>query len=239
MKSTLPAVHCENCSSRGLGVFCELDDSQLQEFNLAKTTNRYKKGQVIFYEDNQPFGLYCIFGGKIKLYKENPEGRAQILRIAGPGDLLGYRSLFAEEPYHATAEVIEDATICFIDKNFFFKALNKDMTLARQLIRKLAQQLRVAEGLATSLAQRSVRERMAELLITLQEAYGQKTAKGIKIALELSRAELAEMIGITQETSIRLISEFKKKGWIDVQERVLTILNTKALREAANWISLN
>lgn len=239
MKPTVAAIHCENCSSRGLGVFCDLNDEQLSEFNQSKTTNRYKKGQVIFYEDNQPFGLYCVFAGKIKLYKEGIDGRAQILRIAGPGDLLGYRSLFAEEPYHATAEVLEDATICFVDKNFFFKVLNKDMSLARQLIRKLARQLRMAEGLATSLAHRSVRERMAELLLTLQEAYGVKTPTGVKIALELSRAEMAEMIGVTQETSIRLISEFKKNGWIAAQDRSLTILDSKALLTAANLSPFN
>ncbi|MCP5467903.1 MAG: Crp/Fnr family transcriptional regulator [Deltaproteobacteria bacterium] len=234
MRTNSSTPNCKNCQSRGLGVFCQLSEEQLKQFNKHKTGNRYKKGQIIFYEDNQPFGLYCVFEGKIKLYKEGLDGKTQILRIVGPGDILGYRSLFAEEPYHATAEVLEDATICFVDKNFFFSTLDQDSQLSRNLIRKLSQQLRIAEGLATSLAHRSSRERMAELLLRLNEAYGIEERDTQRIALELSRAEIADMIGVTQETSIRLLSEFKKNKWINVQDRRIEILDLEAIEKTAN-----
>src|SRR3989338_9543222 len=110
-------LDCQHCSSRLLGVLCNLDDKGLDECDQHKTTNTYKKGQVVFYEGNQAYGLYCVFSGRMKLYKTGVDGKQQIMRIAGPGDLLGYRSLFADEPYHATAEALEDATICCIDKN--------------------------------------------------------------------------------------------------------------------------
>ena len=229
----LARLDCKNCSSRVLGVLCNLDDKGVTECNEHKTTNAYKKGKVVFYEGNQAYGLYCVFSGRIKLYKTGVDGKQQIVRIAGPGDLLGYRSLFAQEPYHATAEALEEATICCIDKNAFFPVLAKNPTLAINIIKKLSKELRAAEDLATSIAQRSVRERMAELLLMLKETYGKPGKKGVRINLELSREEMAEMIGITQETAIRLLSEFKQDGLIDVQDRSITILKPDVLLETA------
>ncbi|MBI3541429.1 MAG: Crp/Fnr family transcriptional regulator [Deltaproteobacteria bacterium] len=226
-------LDCEHCSSRVLGVLCSIDKQGLQDCSDHKTTNSYKKGQVIFYEGNQAYGLYCIFAGRVKLYKTGVDGRQQIVRIAGPGDLLGYRSLFADEPYAATSETLEDATICCIDKTAFFPLLSKNPELALNVIKKLSRELREAEDLATSIAQRSVRERMAELLLMLKETYGKPTKKGIRIDLQLTREELAEMIGITQETAIRLLSEFKTDGMIEVKDREITILKAAALLETA------
>lgn len=225
---------CTTCLSRVLGVFCSLEKETLGEFSQHKTSNEYKKGQVIFYEGNSAFGLYCIFSGRVKLYKTGIDGRQQIVRIGGPGDLLGYRSLFSDEPYHATAEVLEDASICCIDKNAFFPVLAKNPKLSLNIIKKLAKELRAAEDLATSIAQKSVRERMAELLLMLKETYGKKGKKGIRIDLHLSREEMAEMIGVTQETAIRLLSDFKKEQLIEVKERDITILNPEALLETAH-----
>lgn len=224
---------CAHCESRLLGVFCDLEKSGLIECNDHKTSNTYKKGQVIFYEGNVAHGLYCIFSGRIKLYKSGISGRQQIVRIAGAGDLLGYRSVFADEPYHATAEVLEDATICCIDKKSFYQVLAKNPSLTLNIIQKLSKELRSAEDLATSIAQRSVRERMAELLCLLKEAYGRQGKKGVIIGLQLSREEVGEMIGITQETAIRLLSEFKKDGIIDVNEREITVLDAQGLIDIA------
>jgi CRP-like cAMP-binding protein len=234
MQRTIAKLDCATCGSRVLGVLCNLDKEGLEECNEHKTTNQYKKGQVIFYEGNQSYGLYCIFAGRVKLYKTGVDGRQQIVRIAGPGDLLGYRSLFADEPYAATAEVIEDATICCVDRNAFFPLLSKNPQLSLNIIRKLARELREAEDLATSMAHRSVRERMAELLLMLKETYGKPAKAGVRIDLHLSREEMAEMIGVTQETAIRLLSEFKKDGLIDVKERDITVLDPKGLVETAN-----
>lgn len=229
----ISALDCQSCSSRLLGVMCNLEAKALKECSDHKTTNTYKKSQIIFYEGNQPYGLYCIFSGRVKLYKSGVDGKQQIVRIAGPGDLLGYRALFSEEPYTATAETLEDATICCVDKNTFFPLIGRNPDLALNLIKKLARELREAENLATSIAQHSVRERMAELLLMLKETYGKPGKKGILIDLRLSREEMAEMIGITQETAIRLLSEFKTDGMIDVKDRDITILDAKALLKTA------
>jgi CRP-like cAMP-binding protein len=234
MNKAATKLDCTACKSRLLGVLCKLDKPGLEECNEHKSTNLYPKGQVIFYEGNQAYGLYCIFAGRVKLYKVGVDGRQQIVRIAGPGDLLGYRSLFAGEPYAATAETIEDATICCIDRNAFFPLLSKNPELSLSIIKKLARELREAEDLATSIAHRSVRERMAELLLMLKQTYGKPEKAGVKIDLQLSREEMAEMIGVTQETAIRLLSDFRKEGLIEVKDRDITVLDSKRLVDTAN-----
>ncbi len=230
----IPKLECQNCSSRFLGVLCNLQEESLEECSQHKTTNQYKKGQIIFYEGNKVFGLYCIFSGRVKLYKASIDGKQQIIRIVGPGDFLGYRSLFAEEPYSVTAEILEDAIICCIDKSAFFSLLSKSPQLALDIIKKLSKELREMESLATSIAHRSVRERMAELLLMLKEAYGKRTKKGYLIDLKLSREEIGEMIGVTQETAIRLLSEFRHDGLIDIKDREITILKPKSLLDTAH-----
>ncbi len=224
---------CETCESRDTNLFCSLHAPELESFNRHKTQNRYRKGQIIFYDGNQAFGVFCIQRGRVKLYKLGPQGHPQIVRLAGPGNLLGYRSLLSNEPYHATAEALEDCDICCIDREAFLSVARGNQDMAFKLLRKLSQELRQAEDLATSIAQKSARERMAELLIHLKEAYGRQESLGFSIDLHLSREEMGEMIGITQETAIRLLSDFKKSKFIHVNERQITILNLPALLHAA------
>jgi CRP-like cAMP-binding protein len=84
-----------------------------------------KKGQNIFYEGTRPTGLYCMNAGKVKVFKNNVQGKEFIIYIAKPGDFLGYRALLSEEFYQATATVLEDAKICFIPKEIFLRCCKK------------------------------------------------------------------------------------------------------------------
>ena len=211
-----------------------MDQVATRELDQRKTSNIYKRGQVIFYEGNQSFGLYCISSGRVKLYKMSVDGKQQIVRIASAGDVLGYRALLANEPYHATAEAIEDSEICCLDRDSFFPVLKKEPSLAMNLIQKLAQELGVAENLMANMAQKSVRERMAELLLTLKEAYGEKEGDHTRIVLKLTREEFGNMIGVTQETSIRLLSEFRQEKLIEVNGREIKILDVDRLVAVAN-----
>lgn len=229
-------VHCKTCASRGKSVFCDLSSDHLNEIEATKTANLYKEHQVIFYEGNQPYGLYCVNSGKIKIYKMDSEGHQQIVRLAGAGDIMGYRCLLAGEPYSATAETIEEATVCFFDKKTFFHILETHPKTAFHVMTALAKDLRHAEDQMTNFVHKNVRERLAELLIAFKTKYGEKTKTGFKINIQLSREELAELIGTTQESVIRLISEFKTDGLIHVEGRNITLLDLPRLATTANFV---
>jgi CRP-like cAMP-binding protein len=225
---------CEKCESRGKGIFCELETLALGEVNERKVTNTYKKGHTIFFQGNPPFGLYCVKNGKIKVSKIGNDGKESIIRIASGGDVLGHRSLFSEEVYTATATVIEDASICFIDKKFIYKEIQDQPTVALNLIQKLSREMGSAEARTASMSQKNVRERLAELLLMLAKTYGVEEKGRTKLEIKLTREEIASMVGTANETVIRFISEFKDEGLIEQDGKTIYVKDKEKLLEYAN-----
>lgn len=234
-KTPFKSTNCENCGSREKGIFCDLEQASLADVSTHKVMNSYKKGQTIFFQGNPPFGLYCISSGKIKVSKVGNDGKESIVRIAGPGDVLGHRSLFSRENYSATATVIEDAAICFLDKNFIYSALKTDHTIALNMIEKLSKDMGAAESRNASMSQKSARERLAELFLTFMKNYGHEEADGrVRLDIKLNRDEIASIVGTAHETIIRLISEFKEEGIMEQDGKVIYILDEEKLLEFAN-----
>jgi CRP/FNR family transcriptional regulator len=222
---------CKLCPSAGKGIFAQLQSHELEWLDEYKTSNRYRKGQVIFYEGNPQLGLYFVRSGKIKVYKSNTDGKQQILRIASPGDILGHSSLFSGKPSNATAEAIEDAEVCFLDKNGFFSILKNNHSIALNLLNRLSSELIRVEEKTMDLAYKSARARFAELLLTLKESFG-VPQKGLhRLDIALSREELAQAVGTTVETAVRLLTEFREEGFIEVDRKNISIVAPDKLLE--------
>ncbi len=228
---------CENCVSRAEGIFCDMDMPELDEISHHKINNTYKKGQTLFVQGNHPFGLYCISKGNIKLTKTGPDGKETIVRIAHGGDILGHRSLFTDDNYTATATAMEDTEVCFIDKKFILKVIERNPTVALNIINKLSRDMGQAEKKLSSLHQKNVRERLAELILSLKATHGTKDTSGRwKIDLKLTREEMATMIGTANETLIRFMSEFKEAGIIEQEGKTIFITDEE---ELLNWANIN
>lgn len=227
-------IQCENCPSKDSGIFCKLERAALHEVSQNKIMNTYKRGQTIFFQGNPPFGLYCISNGKIKVYKTGNDGKETILRIVGPGDVLGHRSLFSNENYNATATVIEDTQVCFIDKNFIHQAIKKEPSIALNLIEKFSREMGTAEARSASISSKSTRERLAELLLSFTQSYGSAEKGRIRLNIKLSREEFASMVGAAQETIIRLFTDFKDEGVLEQEGKVIFIVDKEKLVEIAN-----
>ncbi len=193
-----------------------------------KTCYFYRKGQIIYYEGKGALGLYCINEGKIKVYKIGSEGKEQILRMAQPGEVLGLRSVISGKPYAASATALDDSVCCFIGKRRFFKLTIKYPQLSQRIMITLSHLLEGADNKITSLAQKSVRERLAESLLALDQVFhsDQNTDGNI---ISLSREDLANLVGTATETVIRLLSEFKHEKHIEIKGRKIRILNKPAL----------
>lgn len=236
MKKERLASHCETCPSKDEGIFCELDSNHLTDLSSHKVVNTYKKGQTLFVQGNHPYGIYCISSGNVKLTKVGPDGKESIVRICKSGDVLGHRSLFTEDSYSATATALEDSEICFIDKKYIVSTIQENPTVAMHLINKLSRDMGIAESKLTSLHQKNVRERLAELLLTLKTTHGVKVGDKWKIDIKLTREEMATMIGTANETLIRFMSEFKDAGIIEQDGKVILITD---IDELANWANVN
>lgn len=235
MQKTVKNIQCESCPSQSRGIFCDLERTVLVDVSQNKVMNSYKKGQTIFFQGNPPFGLYCISTGKIKVFKTGNDGKESILRIASAGDVLGHRSLFSQQNYSATATVIEDATVCFLDKSYIHSAMKINPSISLNLIQKLSVEMGAAEARNASMSNKSARERLAELLLTFRRNYGTEEADGrIRLDIKLSRDEMASMVGTAHETIIRMISDFKSEEILGQEGKVIFILDEERLLEEAN-----
>lgn len=226
--------NCENCEGHHKGIFCGLETDSLEKVSSNKVMNLYKKGQTLFFQGNPAFGLYCISRGKVKISRITNEGKEVILRIAGPGDILGHQNLYTDENYTATATVVEDAEICFLSKNSAQASIENEPTVAKNLIRKLSEEMKRAETKMIALSRKNVRERLAELLLEFKNIYGIEEYGKVRLDIMLSREELASMVGTANETIIRFISEFKNEKIIQQEGKVIYIVDLEKLRKTAD-----
>jgi CRP/FNR family transcriptional regulator, polysaccharide utilization system transcription regulator len=224
---------CQSCGSRHKSIFCHLGIEELGTFNDTKSCISFKKGQVIFNEGNHPLGLYCVREGKIKLSHSGQDGKDQIVRMAKNGDVLGYRAMISGERYTASAVALDDSNICFIPRDSFFSVLKTNSGLSMEIIKMLSSDLRKAEQTITDIAQKPVRERMAEALLFLKETYGFEE-DGATINVVLSREDIANLVGTATETAIRLLSEFKQDKIVEAIGKKIKLLDVDKLIKTAN-----
>ncbi len=224
---------CAVCAKATHSFFSILDKENLDELNFNKSCSSFKKGQVIFSENGLPLGLFCVSNGKIKLSTTGPDGKEQILRLVKGGDIIGYRSLLSNDRYHCNAVALEDSSICIVDKAYFMNLAMSNNKLCFALFKKISDDLKTAEDHIVSLSQKNVRERVAEALLFLKATYGFEK-DGQTINVQLSREEIADFVGTSTESTIRLLSEFNTSKIIELTGKKIKIINYDKLSRTAN-----
>lgn len=232
MKPSFEHVECKHCSNRFNSVFCKTEHDKMEEIEALKICSTIKKGETIFREGSYASGVYCINAGKIKLSMIGDEGKEQIVRLAKPGDIIGYKALLSGDRYSSTASALEDCNICFIPREIFLVILQKDAALSFEMMKVLSDELKRAEEKITHLAQKPVRERVAETILFLKETYGVDAENNVNVTL--TREEIANLVGTATETAIRLLSEFNKEHIIELSGKKIKILDQNKLVKTAN-----
>ncbi|HZH74115.1 MAG TPA: cyclic nucleotide-binding domain-containing protein, partial [Mariniphaga sp.] len=153
-------------------VFHYLNSDEKKELERHFALTRYKRNEFVFKEGEMPTGLMMLVNGKVKIYKEGVAGKQQILRMARPLGLIGYRAMFAGEEHIATAVTIEEALVCTISTDFIFNVALKNHVFAQKIIVNLAKELGFANGRTVALTQKHIRGRLAESLMLLKSKYG-------------------------------------------------------------------
>lgn len=225
-------IRCEDCQFRRHSLFGSLCRDEQSQVSDAKSCTVYKKGQVLFHEGTRPLGVFCIYGGKVKVYKLGSDGKEQIIRVARESDVLGYKAMISEEEYPVTAETLEDCTICFLPKTDFLQLLNASHAFNKRLLQNICHELGIMSTRLTNLAQKSVRERLAIGLLMLKDTYGAEGGQHEEVEINLTREDLANIVGTATETLIRLLHDFKEEGLIETRGRKILIKDTKGLARA-------
>jgi len=223
---------CKDCITACKCIFSSLSNNEINTLTYNKNCSLYKKGSVIFNEGTRIHNIYCINSGIVKLYKTGIEGKEQIIGFAKKGNIVGYRSILSKEPACSTAKVIEDVTLCSIPADSIFKLINKNTNFSINVISLACKELGEANQFLMNIAQKTVRERLAEAILKLKYFFNIDNDGFIQVSL--SREEIASLIGTATETVIRLLSEFKKDKYIEMYKRKIKILQENKLKEISN-----
>jgi len=233
MKNLQNFPTCEECIAKGHPIFKDLTPEELDSLNFDKGCSAYKRGNIIYHEGNRINGYYCVNSGIIKMYKTGIDGKEQIIRFAKKGDIIGYRSVLSKELACTTAKVIEDAVLCFIPSDSLFELVKNNPSFAMNLMQLTCKELGEANNFITDIAQKTVRERLAEVLLLLKDRFELDDNQILNISL--TREELANLVGTATESVIRLLSEFKSDKLIELQGRKIKIINLPGLQKVANF----
>jgi len=223
---------CEQCIVRELSSLNALNKGELLRLAECKTSHIVKKGEHIFEEGDSVNGVYCITSGVCKLSKLSANGKDQIVKLVKAGELLGQRTLISEEPANLSAVALEDMEVCFIPKNEVLNMFDQNNQFSRNVMKTICGDLKETSDHLVSISQKTVKERLAETLIYLEENFGKNTDGSLHI--QLTREELAGMIGTATENCIRLLSDFNKLGLIELIGKKIVIKDIGKLRRIAD-----
>lgn len=196
---------------------------------------RFERGQEIIHEGYKPTGIFGVISGMGKINRKGYNGKDQILRLVKKGEIVGYRSLLGGESFSASCTVLEDITAIYIPEIIFHRLLEISSRVSFDVLKKISQDLGEAGKTITWLAQNTVRERLAAVLLLLEKKLDVDHEGFIKITL--TREEMANLIGTATESAIRLISEFKNDELIEVEGRRIKILNHQKLSRLGHVMS--
>ncbi len=223
---------CENCIVRKFNALRAMSKEELKAVSDSKVSRKIKKGEVIFEEGEKLNGVYCVRGGVSKLAKLSPNGKDQIVKLASKGEVLGQRSVVAEENSNLSATAVSDMDMCFIPKEAIVSTLHKNPDFTYEVLRHMAHDLREADDVIVNMSQKTVKERIAEALLYMMNNFGED--KEGYLALVLSREDIANVVGTATESCIRILSEFKKQGLIKTSGKRMAILEARKLQDLAD-----
>jgi CRP-like cAMP-binding protein len=223
---------CEQCIVREFSSLKALNKEELIKLANCKTSHIIKKGESIFEEGDIVNGVYCITTGACKLSKLSANGKDQIIKIVKSGELLGQRSMISDQPANLSAVALEDMEVCFIPKSEVINMFDNNNKFSMNVMKTICGDLKDADDHMVSISQKTVRERLAENLVYLQETFGKNEDGSLRI--QLSREELAGMIGTATESCIRLLSDFNKLGLIELIGKKIVLKDIGKLKRIAD-----
>ena len=232
MRSAIKRPSESEADLSGFQLFKKLTEDEFTRLNYEKTCSVYKKGTIIYREGSRLTGFFCVTRGIIKIFKTGIDGKEQIIRFAKKGEIIAYRSLLSQELACTTAKVIEEATLCHVPYQTLLYLIQSNWQFSHHMLQIVCRELREANDYITDIAQKTVRERLAEVLLLLKENFDLDNQNTLQISL--TREELANMVGTATESVIRLLSEFKSDQIIELQGRKIKFLDIPSLTRIAN-----
>lgn len=224
---------CNLCINSTNSIFKTLSKEEKAILRDDITVIKYKRGEVIYKEGDKPEGLICLAKGNAKIFKAGVGSREQIVRLAKSIGFIGYRALFAQERYIASAVSMTDCVVCLVSVETVNSLLKSNFDFSIHILRALATDLGFSNRRTVTLTQKHIRGRLAEALLVLADTYGFE-ADGETLNVYLSREDLANLSNMTTSNAIRTLSGFALEDVIKLCGRKIKIVNRKSLDEISS-----
>jgi CRP/FNR family transcriptional regulator len=228
-----PAQGCSACDCRRRCFFNFLSPGPLKRFRAERQMRRYKAHQFIFQEGDQPQGLYIVCVGDVKMTKSDQRGRGLTLHYLSCGDLMGETSFFGAQPYGAAAEALRESVICFLPRALVDYIVEAEPEFTRRLVRRVSRLTCQSMDRTFSLAFRSAESRLADFLIALKPPAAPATSLPCHGRAEYTRREIAENLGLSPETVIRILSAFQGRGLVRLDGKTIELRDRPGLEAIA------
>lgn len=228
---------CQQCTVRERTCIADLPLDALPEFQAVCVTGLYKPRQIVFHEGTAANGLYVLCQGTVKLYRSDRFGREFIVDVATPGAMLGELGTSDDDVYSTSAEALTEAQVSFLPRERLVGFIERHPKTGVRLVASLSQALADTRRKAGELALKRADARLADLLLRLSDGAAQSTEAGktrAHVRLSYSRRDLAEMIGVSTETAIRLLGKLKRNRMIATDSDGIDIIDLERLTRLAH-----
>lgn len=227
---TLRVLQSAAVSASGPVTFLDGFSGSAQSLDRMTRETSHPGQAVLFVEGQSSPGVMVIVSGRVKLSTASADGRTIVVRMAGPGEVLGLSATVVGRPCELTAETLEPTRIKIIPRESFKHWLRVHPELAFQIAQELAEEYNnTCQQLRSMLLSHTATQRLARTLLQLVRNAG--PGKEVRVQFSLTHQEVAEMIGTSRETVTRLLSGFRHKGLIELEGSMLTVCDREALRE--------
>jgi CRP/FNR family transcriptional regulator, cyclic AMP receptor protein len=221
---------CTICKLRSQRFFCDLPKDSLEAFDAIKFSTAYPGGAMLFTEGQASRGIFLLCKGRVKLSITASDGKALILKIAEPGEVLGLHATVSGKPYEMTAETLHPCQVNFVRREDFMKFLRDHGDACMQAAKHLSLSCQTAFEQIRSLGlSHSAREKLARVLLEWAATGGENTKEGTRVKVAMTHEEIAQMIGTSRETVTRILAEFRSKELAYIKGSSLMIRNRAGL----------
>lgn len=221
---------------RSLPVFRGLSPEDQQRIAAMATLREYRRGDVLWSEGDPAEALTIVIRGRVKIVRHADAGDV-ILELFGPGEPVGAIAVYNYMPYPASAVCLEGVSLLSIPRRDYFEMLDRNPEFARAIIREQTKLMVALMRKVEEMRGQRVDTRIAALFLTLAERMGRATPEGTEIPLTLTRQEVADLVGTTVESAIRVLSRWGREGLLITGQGRFVIPSKERLREAADAAS--
>lgn len=231
MNPKIPLPELDACYQKLKRTFATLTADEARSLLAPGAVRYYKKGEQVYSEGTRIKGCYFVYSGIIKIYQTGHEGKNQIIKFDREGDIFGFRSVIRREPACSSVETLTDAILCYIPDAALLHLIKSNAGFAYDMVQIACKELGESNHYIRDIAQKSVRERLAEVLLTIAADFGMEKDGTLK--LSITREDLSNIVGTATETVIRLLSDYKSEGLVDSLGRKIVLLNIEKLKTIA------